>query len=239
RREGHPVKYPSMSKAGILMKRRYALSYMKFFFFSWLFLLLCHQAYGESFVVDKIISGNLIKLAGADNKATRIRYIGVDAPDKGKPFYELCRETNRELVNKKPIVIKTDVQEVSDDGKRLGYVYTGPMFINAELIKGGYGLVHILPPNIRYKDLLLGLQRDARKNRRGLWAFEDQNDEPYYVGSKSRKVFHRPSCFHVKNLDFDDRIIMRTKDEALSTGFTQDWRCCPLFIKADNKKNKN
>ena len=93
-----------------------------------------------------------------------------------------------------------------------------------------------MPPNIRYKDLLLGLQRDARKNRKGLWAFEDHNDEPYYVGSKSRKVFHRPSCSHVKNLEFDDRSILRTKDEALNSGFAQDWRCCPLFIKSDDKK---
>ena len=52
--------------------------------------------------------------------------------------------------------------------------------------------------NVQHRELFLTLQQEARKNRSGLWAFEDQSDEPYYVGSKSGKIFHRPSCPHDK-----------------------------------------
>ena len=96
-------------------------------------------------------------------------------------------------------------------GRPLVYVYAADVFVNAELIKNGYGLVAAPDGNVQHRDFFLTLQQEARKNRRGLWAFEDQSDEPYYVGSKSRKIFHRPSCPHVKGLAFDDRLIFRTQ----------------------------
>lgn len=188
---------------------------------------LCVQGNAnEHSIVKKIYNGKSIKLS--DGK--KITYIGLSAPDKkGKPFYTMCKEANKSLVDKKRVAILTDLSEKGDDGKVSGYVYAGEVFVNAELIKNGYALVRILPLNDHYKEYFLSLQKEARKNRRGLWAFEDMSNEPYYVGSKSKKVFHRPKCFHVENIDFDDRIIFRTKDEALNKRFVQDWRCCPLF----------
>jgi len=204
--------------------------------FNFVFIICCYaSAQGQTYTVKKIYSGNMIKVRDAQGRQQRIRYIGTDAPNKGKPFYELCRDANRALVNAQEITLRTDMVEFSPDDKKLCYVYKGELFVNAEIIRSGYALAHILPPNDRYKDLFCSLQQEARNNKRGLWAHEDHNDEPYYVGSKSRKMFHRPSCFHVKGIAFDDRVILRTKDDALRGGFTQDWRCCPLFIKPDTK----
>lgn len=209
------------------------LSVTTFFVFAF-----CFPVQGESLVVKKAYSGNSIKLIGDDGKVKKIRYIGVDVPDRGKPFYEFCRDANKAMVDQKQVVLKTDVIKTSADEKLLCYVYVGALFINAEMIRNGYGLAHTLSPNNRYQDMFLSLQQEARKNRKGLWAFEDHNDEPYYVGSKSKNVFHRPSCSHVKGLVFDDRIILRTKEEALNSGFTQDWRCSPLFMPPAAKGQK-
>ena len=196
---------------------------------SFILFFNCHQVMAKELSVKKVYSGNTIKL----KNGKKIEYIGVDTPGKGKPFFDICKKANKSLVDKKEISIKTDVLERQDDGKLLGYVYADGTFVNSELIKRGYALAYIVPPNESYRKLFLSLQEEARKNRRGLWAFEDRNDEPYYLGSKISKVLHRPGCFHAKHLNFDDRIIIRTKDEALSKGFTQDWRCCPLFKKPD------
>jgi micrococcal nuclease len=195
----------------------------------------CAAAQGQMHTVKKVYSGNTIKVHDAQARQQRIRYTGTDAPNKGKPFYELCRDANAALVNNREVTLRTDVVEFSPDDKKLCYVYTGELFVNAEIIRRGYALAHILPPNDRYKDLLCSMEKEARDNKRGLWAYEDHSDEPYYIGSKSRKIFHRPSCFHVKSILFDDRVILRTKEDALGGGFTQDWRCCPLFIKPDTK----
>ncbi len=157
----------------------------------------------------------------------------LTCPEKGKPFFELCRNANNALVENKKVRIQTDTVAVDTDGRQLVYVYVDQIFVNAELIKNGYGLVAAPDGNVQHRDFFLELQQEARKNRRGLWAFEDQSDEPYYVGSKSGKIFHRPSCSHVKGLAFDDRLIFRTKAEALTGGYSQDWRCCPLFKKSE------
>ena len=196
------------------------------------FLLSAKLLAGEKITVKKVYNGNNIKL----EDGTKLKYIGVDSPTKKRlPFYKICKEANRQLVNKKEIAIKLDMLEKNKRGKMLAYVYVGDMFVNAELIKRGFALACNIPPNERYKDKFISLQKEARENKRGLWNFEDISTEPYYVGSMLRKEFHRPECFHAMHLEFEDRLILRTKKEALRMGYRQDWRCCPLFVKTDKK----
>jgi micrococcal nuclease len=42
--------------------------------------------------------------------------------------------------------------------------------VNSELIRRGYAHVMTIPPNVKYQDLFLRLQREAREQKRGLWA---------------------------------------------------------------------
>ena len=42
-------------------------------------------------------------------------------------------------------------------------------FINAEIMKVGYAQVMTVPPNVKYAELFLKLQKEARDNKRGLW----------------------------------------------------------------------
>lgn len=186
----------------------------------------------QQVTVKKIYNGNTVRLS--DGK--KVRYTGVSIPDKEtKPFFTLCRDANRALVEGQEVIVLTDVLKKDDDGKMLGYVYHGDLFVNAELIRLGFGLAYTLPPNDRYGKLFQSMQQEARSSRRGLWAYEDASNEAYYVGSKSAKMFHRPDCFHVQNLDFDDKVIFRDRNKALEQGFGQDWRCCPLFKQPDRQ----
>jgi micrococcal nuclease len=201
-------------------------------------LLLClaqARAADEQRAVVKVYSGNVIKLQAqtAKDKDSKVRYIGVDAPSRGEPFFDICRTANKALVENKKVMVHSDVVKTDADGRLLIYLYAENVFVNAELIKNGYGLVAAPDGNVQHREFFLSLQQEARKNRQGVWAFEDQSDEPYYVGSKRKKIFHRPSCPHVKDLEFDDRLIFRTKGEALTGNYSQDWRCCPLFLKPD------
>jgi micrococcal nuclease len=41
--------------------------------------------------------------------------------------------------------------------------------INAELVRQGYAQVATFPPNVKYQELILRLQREAREAKRGLW----------------------------------------------------------------------
>jgi micrococcal nuclease len=51
----------------------------------------------------------------------------------------------------------------------LAYVYLGDMMVNAELVRQGYAQVATFPPNVKYQELFLKLQREAREAKRGLW----------------------------------------------------------------------
>jgi endonuclease YncB( thermonuclease family) len=185
--------------------------------------------------VIKVHSGAVVKLQAktTKDKDVKVRYIGVDAPDRGEPFFELCRNANKALVENKKVRMQTDAVLTDASGRPLVYVYAGDVFVNAELIKNGCGLVAGPDGNVQHREFFLTLQQEAQKNRRGLWAFEDQSDEPYYVGSKREKIFHRPSCPQMKGLAFDDRLIFRSKAEVLASGYSQDWLCCPLFKKSE------
>jgi len=204
----------------------------KLFICALLSLLLCRPLWAEQLVVKKVLSGELIKLSGEE----KVRYIGVDAPGEENFFFEESRQANKKLVDRKQITIEYDVRRKDGNGDLLGYVYAGDVFVNVQLLKNGFGIAYIVPPNQKYADLFISLQKEARKKRRGIWAFEDPNDEAYYIASKGSRKFHRPNCRFARELSFDKRVIFRTKDEALSKGYSQDWRCNPLFKKQEKEK---
>ena len=195
-------------------------------------LLVFQSLHADQLVVKKVSSGERVKLSSGE----KVRYIGVDAPADGDFFFEDCRQANKKLVGGKQITIEYDVRRKDGDGDLLGYVYAGDAFVNAQLLKNGFGIVYITPPNQKYADLFISLQKEARKNRRGIWAFEGPQDETYYIASKGSRKFHRPGCSIARNLSFDKRVIFRTKNEALDKGYSQDWRCNPLF--KNQKKEK-
>jgi len=190
------------------------------------------QAFAESYTVTKVYSGNLVKI----QTGVKVQYIGLDAPGEARFFYDESKKANKDLVDKKEISIEFDIKKRDEDKVLLGYVYAGDVFVNAQLLKNGFALAYIQPPNQKYADLFIALQKEARKQRRGIWAFEDPSDEPYYIGSKSSRKFHRPGCRVAKDMSFDKRVIFRNKDEALNKGYAQDWRCNPLFKKREEKK---
>jgi micrococcal nuclease len=194
--------------------------------------LVASFCFAESYTVTKVYSGNLVKI----QTGVKVQYIGLDSPGEARFYYDECKKANKSLVDKKNISIEFDTKKRDEDNELLGYVYAGDVFVNAQLLKNGFAIAYIQPPNQKYADLFIALQKEARKQRRGIWAFEDPSDEPYYIGSKSSRKFHRPGCRIAKDMSFDKRVIFRNKDDALNKGYAQDWRCNPLFKKREEKK---
>jgi micrococcal nuclease len=65
--------------------------------------------------------------------------------------------------------LEWDVERRDRYGRLLTYVYVGDLMVNAELVRQGYAQVATFPPNVKYQDLFLRLQREAREAKRGLW----------------------------------------------------------------------
>ncbi|MFH1779477.1 MAG: thermonuclease family protein [Candidatus Omnitrophota bacterium] len=118
----------------------------------------------ETYVL-RVIDGDTVALKGGQ----RVRYIGIDTPEKGRPYYLEAKKENERLVLGKKVRLEFDVEKQDKYGRTLAYVYVGNVFINAELVKNGYAMVYTCPPNVKYAKTFLALQREARKAKRGLW----------------------------------------------------------------------
>lgn len=127
--------------------------------------------------VVRAIDGDTLEVQGGEH----VRLIGVNTPEihhptKGvEPYGAEAAEFTRKFVEGKYVRLEKDVEERDRYGRLLAYVYlVDGTFVNAELVEQGYAQVMTVPPNVRYQDLFLQLQREAREAGRGLWGLESQ-----------------------------------------------------------------
>ncbi|MEK7307884.1 MAG: thermonuclease family protein, partial [Nitrospirota bacterium] len=137
--------------------------------------------------VLKVIDGDTFTLSDG----TKIRLLGVDTPetvDPRKDVHWYGREASKKLtewVEGKAVCLKQDqdkTQDVDKYGRLLRYAWKyasekdaendskglNGFFVNAELIKQGYGFAYTKYP-FQYLDEFRKYERDARLNNRGLW----------------------------------------------------------------------
>lgn len=125
-------------------------------------------------LVVRVVDGDTIRVR-IDGRTEKVRYIGIDTPEvhhpvKGEqPGGREAARLNGQLVLGKHVRLELDLQERDRYRRLLAYVWVDDVMVNAELVRRGYAQVMTVPPNVRYQDLFLRLQREARESGRGLW----------------------------------------------------------------------
>jgi len=136
------------------------------------------NANSTAVTVTRVVDGDTVEVSFAGTTYT-VRYIGIDAPETvapNRPIEPYGREAssrNTELVLGKAVRLEKDVSETDKYGRLLRYVYVGDLFVNAELVRGGYAQAISYPPDIKYQSLFLQLQNEARMAGRGLWGIAE------------------------------------------------------------------
>jgi micrococcal nuclease len=121
--------------------------------------------------VERVIDGDTLLLSTGEE----VRLIGVDTPETKHPrkpveyFGKEASAFTKQLVEGKEVRLEFDVQRKDLYKRTLAYVYVGETMLNAELVRQGYAQVATFPPNVKYQELFLMLQREAREANRGLW----------------------------------------------------------------------
>lgn len=132
------------------------------------------------FPITKVVDGDTFWVDNGTAKGLKVRFIGIDAPESRKMFKKEIGYYGKEaklyltemLTNKK-VKLVSDVDSHDQYGRTLSYVYLEDgTFVNAELIKNGYAVLMTIPPNIAFSEYFAKLQKEARKNQRGLWGEE-------------------------------------------------------------------
>jgi micrococcal nuclease len=98
-----------------------------------------------------------------------VRYIGIDTPEMGQPNAAAARDKNVALVSGKTVRLEKDVSETDRYGRLLRYVWVGDVMVNAELVRLGYAQAATFPPDVKYQQKFMALQKEAQAAGRGLW----------------------------------------------------------------------
>lgn len=129
---------------------------------------------GTAAQVVRVIDGDTIDVS-FDGRVYRVRYIGMDTPETVNPNTPVecmgkeASAANARMVGGQTVRLEKDISETDRYGRLLRYVYVGDLFVNAELVRLGYAQVSTFPPDVRYQNLFLQLQSEARNAGRGLW----------------------------------------------------------------------
>jgi micrococcal nuclease len=131
--------------------------------------------------VVRVVDGDTIHVEISGQDFT-LRYIGVDTPETVDPnrpvgcYGPEASAHNKELVQGKTVWLEKDVSETDKYDRLLRYVWlsddadpTQGQMVNAALVHDGYAQVSTYPPDVKYQDYFLGLQRQAREAGAGLW----------------------------------------------------------------------
>ncbi len=123
--------------------------------------------------VTHVFDGDTIEV-DLNGRTYRLRYIGVDTPERDEPFYQEALEFNRDLVEDQTVILVQDVSETDRYGRLLRYVYLEDgTFVNGELMINGMARLVTFPPDVAQTDYLRELQRQAREASAGMWSRPD------------------------------------------------------------------
>jgi micrococcal nuclease len=118
--------------------------------------------------VVRVIDGDTIEVS-IGGKNCKVRYIGINTPETKDPQKGVewmgpeAAAKNEELVGGKVVGLEKDVSETDRYGRLLRYVWVGDLMVNAELVRLGCAQVSTYPPDVKYTDLFLQVQREARE----------------------------------------------------------------------------
>lgn len=129
---------------------------------------------GLDVTVERVVDGDTIVVSGGE----RVRLIGVDTPETKDPrrpvgcFGQQASDFTASLLEAGSRVRLVGDAEPRDRFDRLlAYAYRLPdgLFVNAELLRQGYGQVLTIPPNVAHAEEFVDLAGEARDAGRGLW----------------------------------------------------------------------
>lgn len=114
----------------------------------------------------KIIDGSTIVMENGET----VKYVGIETIQPGDHFYEKSIEFNKSIVEGKTLRLRFDRQGRDSNGHLLAYVFTDEIFVNAEIIKHGFGKFAPHAVNKKYDDLFRMHENDAIEHQIGMWA---------------------------------------------------------------------
>lgn len=130
----------------------------------------------QAATVARVIDGDTIEVE-YDDAVWDVRFIGIDTPETVAPNTpvmcfgpEATAFTEQQIPPGTVVYLETDVSETDQYDRLLRYVWLedGRM-LNKELLFYGFAQVTTFPPDVKYADEFVEIQRQAAEGLRGYW----------------------------------------------------------------------
>jgi len=128
--------------------------------------------------VVRVVDGDTL-LVNIDGTAERLRLIGIDTPETVDPrksvqcFSKEASDRAKELLSGKKVYLEADSTQDERDkyGRLLRYViFEDGTNFNEKMIRDGYAHEYTYRVPYKYQEEFKLAQKEARKNKRGLWS---------------------------------------------------------------------
>ena len=188
--------------------------------------------------VVKVIDGDTIKV-NYNGTIESVRLIGVNTPETKHPtkgveaYGAQASAYTKKLLTGKSVRLEFDAENRDRYGRLLAYVYLADgTFVNALLVSEGYAQVMTIPPNVKYADKFVELQREARESGAGLWNLPASDNPPSidkgkYLGSSKSNKYHLPACQLVKKISPSNLEWFKDEKDAKNRGYLPCKVCNP------------
>lgn len=115
-------------------------------------------------LVTRVVNINSVQLETGE----RLVLIGVEPIAE---FNEEALDFLNNLVKGKRIQLEFDEKRYDSEGRILAYAYLvdNNLFINKEIISKGFARAYATLPNVRYNEVFLKAEKEARDSKTGLW----------------------------------------------------------------------
>jgi len=126
------------------------------------------DAPSETAVVTDIIDGDTINVL-IDGRSYRVRYIGIDTPERDEACYSEATQANAAFVEGETVRLVQDTNNTDRYDRLLRYVYVDEVLVNAELVAGGWAESKRYPPDDALFDYFEELESAAAEQQLGCY----------------------------------------------------------------------
>lgn len=131
--------------------------------------------------VARVYDGDTIQLENGD----KVRLLGVNTPEvghRGKAAEAGGDEARKWLTERlagHTVRLEADTTPMDKYHRRLAHVFLADgTHINLALVREGLATTDFFPPDLKYVDQLVSAERQAERERRGLWALDAYRPRP-------------------------------------------------------------
>lgn len=170
-----------------------------------------------------VVDGDTIDVEGIG----RIRFVGVNTPERGQPGYSEAKDFVKSLCLSKTVYLDIDDAKHYDKyGRALAVIYVDNINLNAELLKRGYAEVMYIPPSEfdpyswtgTTNSLTVSESKSSNNN---------QASAGYYIGNRNSMKFHLPNCSSVAKMSEGNKVRLNSRQEAIKLGYIPCLNCDP------------